>query len=410
MTLETVLSRNKYLLDLLNSDTFIVDIKDAPINLAQEKKDNVKKKKEIMRQIKNNKNMFRLDSDFFSDTESSGDSDNDINGNTYDDLSDQIKTSTLNTPWIEKYRPTKVDDLVADQNTLNKIKTIISERDMPNIIITGVPGIGKTSTILCIAKNILGRYYSDGVLELNASDDRGIKSVQESIIYFCKKKLETKENIHKIVMLDEADNMTDKAQKSINHLMEEYQHSTRFAFTCNNSSDIIEAIQSRCIILRYTRLNNSQVSNRLIHICQTENVPYTKEGISAIVTVSQGDLRQAINNLQLTFNGYVDIIPENVFKLCDKPHPLVIQKIFSACNKKDVRTALICLNELRDKGYSSSDISIGMINTLKNAHLPDINENTKIKFMNEISKTCLFISKGLNTPLQLTGCICALCK
>lgn len=121
---------------------------------------------------------------------------------------------TFNKPWIEKYRPKEVEDLVLEDGTLNKIKKIINDKDMPNIIITGSPGIGKTTTILCIAKKLLGRHFKEGVLELNASDDRGVKTVNESIEYFCKKKLDISDKYsrHKIILLDEADNMTKKAQ------------------------------------------------------------------------------------------------------------------------------------------------------------------------------------------------------
>ena len=121
-------------------------------------------------------------------------------------------------------------------------------------------------------------------------------------------------------------------------------------------------------------------------------------------------MRQAINNLQLTYNGYIEIIPENVYRLCDKPHPLIIQSIFIACSKKDIVTSLKYLTDLGDKGYSSSDISLSMLNTLKNIGVNIIDEKTKIMYMEEISKTCLNISKGINTPLQLTGCVAALCK
>lgn len=341
------------------------------------------------------------------------DSDDDtIEHNEYKEIHTQGNTrSTFNTPWIEKYRPQKVEDLVLDNNTLNKIKKIISDKNMPNIIITGVPGIGKTTTILCIAKNLLEKHFNEGVLELNASDSRGVKVVQESIEYFCKKKLQIGEDYshHKIVLLDEADNMTKKAQQSINNLMEQYHESTRFAFTCNNSSDIIEAIQSRCIIFRYARLTNVHVMTKLMRICELEKIPYTEDGLNAIVITAQGDLRQAINNLQLTFNGYINIIPENVYKLCDKPPPLIIQNIFIACKQCDIKTAIKHLNDLRDKGYSSSDISINMINTLKNLNNDILDETTKIRYMEEVSKACLIISKGMNTPLQLTGCIAALC-
>jgi replication factor C subunit 2/4 len=357
----------------------------------------------------NKKNVFKLD-----DSDISDHSDNEVIVIKEMKKANISNRSTLNTPWIEKYRPHLVEDLVLDQGTLNKVKKIIHDRDMPNLIITGVPGIGKTTTILCIAKNLLGKYFDQGVLELNASDERGVKTVQESIEYFCKKRLKFEDHDqyahHKIVLLDEADNMTKKAQQSINNLMESYHETTRFAFTCNNSSDIIEAIQSRCIIFRYGRLSNQQITQRLKQICQIENVPHSDEGIDAIVVTAQGDLRQAINNLQLTYNGYLNIIPANVYKLCDRPHPLIIQNIFIACYEKDIRLALKYLNELREKGYSSSDISISMINTLKNAKLDKINEETKIKYMEEISKTCLIISKGINTPLQLSGTIAALCR
>jgi len=316
--------------------------------------------------------------------------------------------------WIEKYRPKTIDDLVIDDSTLNKIKRIIHDKDMPNIIITGVPGIGKTTTILCIAQYLLGKYFNQNVLELNASDDRGIKSVQDTIIYFCKKKLDIydkdkKYASHKIVLLDEADNITNRAQQLINTLMENYKKTTRFAFTCNNSSDIIEAIQSRCIIFRYKRLSNDQIRNKLEYICKKENINYENKGIDAIIITSQGDMRQAINNLQLVYNGYKEVTDKNVFKLCDKPHPIIIKNIFIACNKKLMKDALLYLYELINDGYSSADITMSMINYLKLIKFEEINEDIKIKFLNEICKASLIINRGIDTPLQLTGLISKLC-
>ena len=319
---------------------------------------------------------------------------------------------TFNKPWIEKYRPKEVEDLLLEDGTLNKIKKFINDKDMPNIIITGSPGIGKTTTILCIAKKLLGKYFKEGVLELNASDDRGVKTVNESIEYFCKKKLEIGDKYakHKIILLDEADNMTKKAQQSINNLMQQYHENTRFAFTCNNSGEIIEAIQSRCIIFRYRKILNEEIKNRLEIICKKENVPYTEEGLNTVVLTAQGDLRQAINNLQLTYNGYVNIIPENVYKLCDKPHPLIIQNIFKACHEKNFKEAFKHLYSLQEKGYSSSDIIFTMIYTLKNIDKTILDERTKILFMEELGRSSLVVSRGINTPLQLTGCLAALCK
>ena len=317
-------------------------------------------------------------------------------------------------PWTEKYRPTNINDIIVDQNIKQKINKIVEEKTMPDIIITGVPGIGKTTTILCLAKKLLGKYMNDGIIELNASDDRGIKAVHESIVYFCKKKFEIDENDgkyakHKIILLDEADNMTKKAQQLINRLMDEYHHSTRFAFTCNNSSDIIEAIQSRCDILRYRRVEPKKVTKRLQNICEKEKVKYTKQGIESIVSTAQGDMRRAINSLQLIHNGYGLITVDNVYKLCDIPHPKIIKDIFKHCDNKEFEEALALIMELIGKGYSESDISTSMMDILKSITYDELEEDIKIKFLVEIGKARIIIGKGINTPLQLTGCIAKLC-
>jgi replication factor C subunit 2/4 len=317
-------------------------------------------------------------------------------------------------PWIEKYRPKTINELIVDEGTYSKVKKIIQEKNMPNIIITGIPGTGKTSTILCIARSLLGRYIRQGVLELNASDDRGIKA-SDTIINFCKKKFQINKEErtyadHKIVMLDEADNMTNKAQQMINNLMEKYNSTTRFAFTCNNSTKIIEAIQSRCIIFRYKRLSISQVKNRVVDICKIENVHYDSSGIDALVTTADGDMRQALNNLQLTYSGFGKINVDNVYKICEKPHPLIIKKIFISCDTKNLKEALQNLFLLSQKGYSCSDISMGMLNVLKNSKFDEIDLETRIKFYEETGKTAFRISKGLNSMIQLTGFLASLCK
>jgi replication factor C subunit 2/4 len=317
-------------------------------------------------------------------------------------------------PWTEKYRPKTIDDIIINKNTKNKLKNIIEGREMPNMIFAGVPGVGKTSTLLYIANTLFGKYVKNGVLELNASDDRGIKSVQ-ALTSFCKKKLNIKDedldkfSKQKIILFDEADNMTRKAQQLVNNLMELYNKTTRFAFTCNNSTDIIEAIQSRCIIFRYQRLSSAQVKKRLIEIAKIEKLDYDDEGIDAVVTTAQGDMRQGLNNLQLTHCGYGKITQDNVLKICSKPHPSIVKNILYACDKKDIKTALKGLVELKDIGFSNHDITFELINIIKTSTTLNLKEKTKIKFMNELSKAHFNISKGVDTFLQATGCIATLC-
>lgn len=310
-------------------------------------------------------------------------------------------------PWIEKYRPNNIDDIIVDNTNLKRIKYITENRSMPNIIISGEPGIGKTTTIMCLAKSLLKDKYKEGVLELNASDDRGIKIVQESMTIFCKKKFYSEFN-HKIVLLDEADNLTPKAQQLIANLMETYENSTRFAFTCNNSTEIIDSIQSRCTILRYKRLNSEELRKRILQICKLENVQFDDKGIETIIIGSRGDLRTAINSLQAVYTGFGKITLSNVNKICDKPDPFIIKKIIKYCKVHDIEHAVKIITNLKDKGYSGSDIIISMNAVLKTYE--DIDDYIRIKFIEELGKTCIDVNKGIDTNLQLYGCLSRMCK
>lgn len=309
-------------------------------------------------------------------------------------------------PWIEKYRPISIEDIIIDHTNLKRIQYIVENGSMPNIIISGEPGIGKTTTILCLAKILLGEKYKEGVLELNASDDRGIKIVQESMTIFCKKTFYEKFQ-HKIVLLDEADNLTPKAQQLIANLMENYGNNTRFAFTCNNSTEIIDSIQSRCIILRYKRLNTEKLRERILQICEFENIDYDDEGIDTIIFGSRGDLRRAINNLQAVHIGFGNITTENVNKICDKPNPVIVRQIIEHCKKSEINSAIKIINSLKNKGYSSSDIIISIHTVLKN--YDNIDNASRIRYINELGKTCINVNKGVDTNLQLYGCLSRIC-
>lgn len=334
----------------------------------------------------------------------------DISGSLSSDTKSIKKQIYMQLPWIEKYRPKNIEDIILDENTLNKIKRIIAEKDMPNIIITGIPGIGKTTTIKCIARGLYGKNANNAVLELNASDDRGIKIVEEAITNFCKKSINMgpdadKYAKHKMIILDEADNITSKAQHSINKKMQEYNSTTRFAFTCNRSTDIIEAIQSRCIILRYLRLPTSKIIEKLQCICSEENIKYNSDALNEIAIISQGDMRSAINVLQMVYNGLSNITIENVYKVCDKPQPLLLQQMLILCKEKNITKAFEVLGNLKAKGYSDSDIILGMINVLKLSKFDTFTEKDKIYILRKVCSTAYIISKGINTDLQLYSCV-----
>ncbi|KAI7362639.1 P-loop containing nucleoside triphosphate hydrolase protein [Hortaea werneckii] len=276
-------------------------------------------------------------------------------------------------PWVEKYRPIFLDDIVGNTETVERLKIIARDGNMPHVIISGMPGIGKTTSVLCLARQLLGDAYKEAVLELNASDERGIDVVRNRIKGFAQKKVTLPAGRQKIVILDEADSMTSGAQQALRRTMEIYSGTTRFAFACNQSNKIIEPLQSRCAILRYSRLTDGQLVKRIYQICKAENVEYSDDGIAALVFSAEGDMRQAINNLQSTFAGFGFVSGDNVFRVVDSPHPVKVQAMIKSCQEQKVDEALDGLKELWTLGYSSHDIISTMFKVTKT--LPSLSEH-----------------------------------
>ncbi|KIO29324.1 hypothetical protein M407DRAFT_21543 [Tulasnella calospora MUT 4182] len=311
-------------------------------------------------------------------------------------------------PWVEKYRPKVLDDIVGNQDTIERLKVIAKEGNCPHIIISGLPGIGKTTSIHALAHAMLGDAYKEGVLELNASDERGIDVVRNKIKSFAQKKVTLPPGRHKFVILDEADSMTAGAQQALRRTMEIYANTTRFALACNMSSKIIEPIQSRCAILRYAKLKDQEILQRLLELCEAEKVEYNEEGLTALIFTAEGDMRQAINNLQSTFAGFGFVSGDNVFKVCDQPHPVIVQDMIKACIKGDVEEALKKLDFLWNQGYSAIDIVTTIFRVVKTYN--EIPEYTKLEFIREIGWTHMRILEGVGTLVQLGGLIARLCK
>lgn len=190
--------------------------------------------------------------------------------------------------------------------------------------------------------------------------------------------------------------------------MEIYSSTTRFAFACNQSNKIIEPLQSRCAILRYARLTDSQVAKRLKEIIEYENVEFSEDGLAALVFSAEGDMRQAINNLQSTFAGFGFVNGENVFKVVDSPHPIKVQAMIKACYEGDVNAALEVLTDLWELGYSCHDIISTMFRVTK--IMDSMSEHSKLEFIKEIGFTHMKILEGVQTLLQLSGCVVRLCK
>jgi len=216
----------------------------------------------------------------------------------------QVQAKNLsNLMWVEKYRPFKLDDIVNQKEIVESLKNLMKEpAEMPHLLFTGPAGVGKTTTALCMSRQLLGEDWKRDTLELNASDERGIKMVRERVKEFAAvikiRTTERDERKFRIIILDEADEMTSEAQTALRRIIEDSSETTRFVIICNYLSQIIEPIQSRCAIFRFKRIEKETVEDHLKWLCKKEGIKYDDKAISQIFDSTNGDLRHSINILQ----------------------------------------------------------------------------------------------------------------
>ncbi|NWG37045.1 replication factor C small subunit [Nitrososphaera sp.] len=203
--------------------------------------------------------------------------------------------------WTEKYRPKRLEDIVNQSDIIKGITNLVRSPDIPHMLFSGPAGVGKTTAALCIAMEILGDEWRKNTLELNASDERGIKMVRERVKEFAASvKLATDKDFDKpkIIILDEADEMTSEAQTALRRIIEDSARTTRFIIICNYLSQIIEPIQSRCVVFRFTRLPKADVIEHLKMIAAKEKVKADEKALEQIYDSTGGDLRHSINVMQ----------------------------------------------------------------------------------------------------------------
>ena len=315
----------------------------------------------------------------------------------------KIIDKNISLPWIEKYRPSNTNEILLDNFLLEKIYKIIENKSIPNMILTGEPGTGKTATILIIAKSIYEDNYHENVLELNASDDRGLSIINNTIIPFCQKITNSRE---KLIILDEADSITNKAQNLLSNIIAEYKKNCRFVFICNDSTKVNESIQSKCMIINYPKLKDNFINNKIEEICKNEDLKYSNSSIEELIFVSDKDIRKAINNLECIKFTYGNLTKDNIYKLLDKPKPDFIKHILDLCLNNKFKESVIELTRLYNNGYNASDILLTFLDYLvkKDSEL-DLTEMKKMELYKIVSFSYIKVNEGNDSLLQLIGCL-----
>lgn len=312
-------------------------------------------------------------------------------------------------PWVEKYRPVTLSDVVGQGMISERLQSYVKNRNVPNMMFSGSAGIGKTSSAVALARELYGKNFSQNFLELNASDERGIDVVRNTIKDFART-LAFDANF-KIIFLDESDSLTSDAQQALRRTMERYTKTCRFILSCNYSSKIIEPIQSRCVVFRFKPLAAEDIKNRLGEIAKIEGAKLTDKAMDAVVYVADGDCRKAINILEASVSLGGEVDEKIVYSVSSRAEPAEIKELIGLALKKDFLGAREKLDVLlHDYGMSGEDVVLQLYKEVVNAEEERINSRMKIDLIDKIGEYNFRITEGANDRIQLEALIAQFMK
>lgn len=296
-----------------------------------------------------------------------------------------------------------MSDLVSHEEIISTITRLIDAGKLPHLLLYGPPGTGKTSTILACAHKMYGKHFNSMVLELNASDDRGIDVVRDQIKEFASTR-QMFTSAPKLIVLDEADAMTQAAQFALRRVIEKYTKNARFCLICNYASKIIPALQSRCTRFRFAPLANEQARERLAVVAKAEAVNATEEGLDACVTLGVGDMRKCLNILQSTHMAFDEVNATSVYQCTGSPTPEDVESILGWMMTEDFGAAFAnTWRTMGEKGLALQDILTKLAEFVA---LLDVKDAVhKARLVASLADLEQRLSVGTSEKLQLAGLV-----
>lgn len=300
--------------------------------------------------------------------------------------------------WTEKYRPKNLDEVIGQRHVTERLKAYVETKNMPHLLMTGPAGTGKTTCSLAMAREMFGDEWKGNFIELNASDERGIDVVRGKIKEFARTApLGNAE--FKIIFMDEADALTSDAQAALRRTMEKYSKICRFILSCNYSSKIIDPIQSRCAVFRFKPLSKDDVKGFLMRIVTNENVKIDDEALDALVHVARGDMRRAVNSLQVAASMDKTIDVDTIYQTTGLANPEEVKKMIETALKGNFIAARDKLDEIMiEFGLSGQDI----IRQIHSSFFElSIDDREKVMLMDKTGEIEFRIIEGSNERIQL---------
>lgn len=337
-----------------------------------------------------------------SDTDAeAGTSDTDTETGTSDA---DAATATGREIWIEKYRPQTLSDIHGHEDIVERLESYIEQDDLPHLLFSGPAGVGKTTSATAIAREIYGDDWRGNFLELNASDQRGIDVVRDRIKNFARSSFGGYD--HRLIFLDEADSLTDDAQSALRRTMEQFSDNTRFILSCNYSSKIIDPIQSRCAVFRFSPLSDEAIASQVREIAAAEEIEVTEAGVDALVYAANGDMRRAINSLQAAATTGDVVDEQAVYAITATARPEEIESMVTDALSGDFSKARATLDTLlTETGMAGGDVIDQLHRSVWEF---DLSEREAVRLMERIGEADYRISEGANEQVQLEALLAAL--
>ncbi|MEA3558039.1 MAG: replication factor C small subunit [Candidatus Thermoplasmatota archaeon] len=301
--------------------------------------------------------------------------------------------------WTEKYRPFRLDEVVGQEDIVQRLKAIVSSGSIPHFLFTGSAGTGKTTCALALAREMFGNEsWRDNFQELNASDERGIQIVRTKIKTFARAAPLGGADF-KIIFLDEADSLTSDAQAALRRTMEKYSNTCRFILSCNYSSRIIPPIQSRCSVMRFSPLKKEEIREYIKRIEEGEEVKVTEDGFDTLMYVSQGDLRKAVNILQVAASFSKTIDSDNLYSSSALARPEKIGELITLALKGKFGSAKEKLEDiLTEGGLAGEDVLKQIHRELFNITMED---SLRVRILDHIGEADFRLVEGADERIQL---------